>query len=315
MYSTLMYTLINGERMRIKLMSVVLMMLILWACSSDTGNLEDKEKIAASNLVYMPSSITFIAGDADKVSSQPTITEGSSATTGFSLTNTITGISINDTNGIVTVTNTIAIGTHTVSVTVANDDVSENFPDVFSVIVKALPTAPVSLSYSANPLVLEESVAGSSSASVNNGGSAVIAFSELTPFPAGFTLNTTSGTISVDNTVTIGSYKLSVSVTNVIGKADFTDALTVNVTTPVPKVTFDADIKPIIQSKCSSCHTGGNQPNFTSFTIAKNSIDDILNRIQRTQGSTGFMPQGGSKIPQSEIDKIKQWKTDGLLEN
>ena len=76
--------------MKIKLISVFLMILIFWACSSETGNLHGKEKVAPSDLIYSSSSITFIKGDGDQSVTVQSIIEGSSAITKFSLTNPIT---------------------------------------------------------------------------------------------------------------------------------------------------------------------------------------------------------------------------------
>jgi hypothetical protein len=86
----------------------------------------------------------------------------------------------------------------------------------------------------------------------------------------------------------------------------------------VVKVTYNKDIKAIFVARCTPCHlAGGANPNkFDDYAQAKAKIASILDRIQRTPGSTGFMPRNGTaQIPADEIAKIKQWQTDGLLEN
>ncbi|MDO3693851.1 hypothetical protein QVZ41_03185 [Wenyingzhuangia sp. chi5] len=81
------------------------------------------------------------------------------------------------------------------------------------------------------------------------------------------------------------------------------------------KVTFTKDILPLIQSKCSSCHvSGGSESNYTVYNTARNSASTIVNRINRTQGSGGFMPEGRSKLSTAELALFDQWITDGKLE-
>jgi hypothetical protein len=89
--------------------------------------------------------------------------------------------------------------------------------------------------------------------------------------------------------------------------------------TPAPaKLTYTKDIKAIFTTNCTPCHlAGGTRANkWDDYTTAKSNITAILDRVQREPGATGFMPRGGTaKIPQASIDKLKQWVTDGLLEN
>lgn len=84
-----------------------------------------------------------------------------------------------------------------------------------------------------------------------------------------------------------------------------------------PKITFEKDIKPIVQTRCTPCHlAGGANPNkWEEYAQAKAKVATILDRIQRTPGSAGFMPRNATaQIPAEEIAKIKQWQADGLLE-
>jgi mono/diheme cytochrome c family protein len=86
---------------------------------------------------------------------------------------------------------------------------------------------------------------------------------------------------------------------------------------PVDKVTYVADVKPIFLNSCTPCHlAGGVNPNkWDDYTQAKNKISVILDRVQRTPGTTGFMPKVGSALTSAQIATLKQWVTDGLLEN
>lgn len=88
---------------------------------------------------------------------------------------------------------------------------------------------------------------------------------------------------------------------------------------PAPaKVTFNKDIKNVLVTSCAPCHVaGGTNPNkWDDFATSKAKIANILDRIQRMPGQTGFMPRNGTaQLPAATINLIKQWQTDGLLEN
>ncbi|UMQ44085.1 hypothetical protein MKS83_10350 [Chryseobacterium sp. Y16C] len=85
----------------------------------------------------------------------------------------------------------------------------------------------------------------------------------------------------------------------------------------VEKVTYNKDVKPLIDANCIVCHSAGGSASFqpwTSYTQVKNHIDNILDRIQRPVGDPQKMPQGGA-LSQSQINIFIKWKTDGLIEN
>lgn len=87
--------------------------------------------------------------------------------------------------------------------------------------------------------------------------------------------------------------------------------------TPITQqVKYNADIKPIIDANCISCHSanGPGPIQFTSYNLVKANIDNILDRIQRPNGDPGKMPQGGS-LSTSQINIFIKWKADGLNEN
>ena len=90
------------------------------------------------------------------------------------------------------------------------------------------------------------------------------------------------------------------------------------VTPVVPKLTYNANIKSIFVTNCTPCHlAGGFKVNkWDDYTTAKTNVALILDRIQRDVNAVGFMPQKGTTpVPAADIAKIKQWVTDGLLEN
>jgi len=84
--------------------------------------------------------------------------------------------------------------------------------------------------------------------------------------------------------------------------------------TPITeKVTYNKDVKAIIEANCVSCHSPGAQA-LTNYDQVKANIDNIIDRISRPTGDPLKMPQGGSLSP-TQINIITKWKADGLTEN
>ncbi|WP_051878794.1 hypothetical protein [Chryseobacterium sp. FH1] len=85
--------------------------------------------------------------------------------------------------------------------------------------------------------------------------------------------------------------------------------------TPITSIVkYEADIKPIIENSCISCHSSSSSAPLTNYSQVRANIDNIINRIQRPAGDPLRMPQGGS-LPQNQINIIVKWKADGLIEN
>ncbi|UOU99818.1 hypothetical protein MUU74_07665 [Chryseobacterium daecheongense] len=85
----------------------------------------------------------------------------------------------------------------------------------------------------------------------------------------------------------------------------------------VEKVTYNKDVKPIVEANCIVCHSAGGAASFqpwTSYNQVKTHIDNILDRIQRPNGDPAKMPQGGA-LSQTQINTFIKWKADGLVEN
>jgi mono/diheme cytochrome c family protein len=85
-------------------------------------------------------------------------------------------------------------------------------------------------------------------------------------------------------------------------------------------ITYTEQIKPIFDSNCVACHSnpainGAGVP-LTTFGEVKSSIEntDLIDRINRQSGEGGFMPLGGSRMPQASIDLIIQWESEGFAE-
>lgn len=84
-------------------------------------------------------------------------------------------------------------------------------------------------------------------------------------------------------------------------------------------VTYNANVKSIIDANCVSCHSNGNVAAFrllTNYNEVKNAVENggLLERIQLQDAEPGVMPQTG-RMSQAKIDVILQWNQDGLLEN
>ncbi len=81
-------------------------------------------------------------------------------------------------------------------------------------------------------------------------------------------------------------------------------------------VTFNQNILPIIQNSCTPCHgPNGSQPDYTNFRNASDNATDISDRVNRTPGSPGFMPEGQLvRLSQRNLDLIAKWITDGKVE-
>jgi hypothetical protein len=81
-------------------------------------------------------------------------------------------------------------------------------------------------------------------------------------------------------------------------------------------VTYTEVIKPIMDQKCNSCHgatpSNGAPMSLNTFETVKDAVlnQGLIDRISLVEGQSGFMPLGGSKLPQNQIDAIIQWQND-----
>lgn len=87
----------------------------------------------------------------------------------------------------------------------------------------------------------------------------------------------------------------------------------------VGNVTYDRNIKVIIDDNCIVCHSPGGVSSFrplTTYVEVRNAVltTNLLERIQLPDSDPSQMPQPG-RMPQNKIDLILQWNEDGLLEN
>lgn len=85
------------------------------------------------------------------------------------------------------------------------------------------------------------------------------------------------------------------------------------------KVHYATDVAPIISSNCIGCHA--NPPvnsapmHLTTLDAVKDAIQNrgLLTRIGLPQGDPSMMPKNGTRLSQTNIDKIAKWQTDGFL--
>lgn len=87
----------------------------------------------------------------------------------------------------------------------------------------------------------------------------------------------------------------------------------------VEEVTFSGFVKPLIQSKCESCHN----PSFSSGDVNLQGYDNLkvyvennrfLGAIRHDPGFTP-MPFGQSRLPNCDILKIEKWIEEGFPDN
>ncbi|MGK0252923.1 MAG: putative membrane protein [Mariniflexile sp.] len=86
---------------------------------------------------------------------------------------------------------------------------------------------------------------------------------------------------------------------------------------PTGKITYNGNVKSIINSNCTSCH--GNPPtnsapmSLTTYTEVRNAVNN-RGLITRINNANNPMPQTGL-MSQNNRDLIQKWVDDGLLEN
>ena len=84
-------------------------------------------------------------------------------------------------------------------------------------------------------------------------------------------------------------------------------------------MTFAADIVPILQANCYSCHGNGlsqNGVSLDSYDQVKTQADNgnLIHVINHAPGYPA-MPQGAPKLSDCTINKIKDWVDRGALNN
>lgn len=78
-------------------------------------------------------------------------------------------------------------------------------------------------------------------------------------------------------------------------------------------VSFLNDVRPIINNNCVSCHgnptNSGAPMSLTTYENVKDAVlNNLINRISRTEGTSGAMPLGGPRLSQNQINTIIAWQ-------
>jgi hypothetical protein len=174
-------------------------------------------------------------------------------------------------------------------------------------------TIPSAITYSPSTITLSSGEGGTSITPTVNGTSPFTFSLTVTPNATGFSIGS-NGAVTIPNTLSEGTYTISVTASNSAGQSTNATALTVvvrpTVTPPPPtsKITYE-QVRPILQANCGSCHA-----EFLTYNTARGKANQIATRIQLQPSQAGFMPQGGTSLPDNQINLIKQWISDGLLE-
>ncbi len=85
----------------------------------------------------------------------------------------------------------------------------------------------------------------------------------------------------------------------------------------VKMTTYETDVLPLIQVKCTPCHLpskGGFKANFETYASAMKFGADMVVRIQRNPTDRGFMPFKHDKLSEAEIAVFKKWVDGGMQE-
>jgi cytochrome c5 len=83
-------------------------------------------------------------------------------------------------------------------------------------------------------------------------------------------------------------------------------------------ITYNGNVKSIMQSSCVSCHSSppvnGAPFSLINFNQVSQRANSILTVMNKQSGTANAMPPSG-RLPQSTIDVIQQWIANGKQEN
>lgn len=72
-------------------------------------------------------------------------------------------------------------------------------------------------------------------------------------------------------------------------------------------VSYQADIKAILDANCTSCHNGGGTPSLVGYQNAVNSYPGNQLYKSLLAGASNPMPKGAPTLSAADIAKVKQW--------
>ena len=87
-----------------------------------------------------------------------------------------------------------------------------------------------------------------------------------------------------------------------------------------PKVTYLADVAPLMERSCSPCHypeKKGRKMPLDSYVTVKDNLAEVLERVQLPKDHLKFMPYEHKKqdLSAEEIEMLKHWARGGFLES
>ncbi|MGG9964286.1 hypothetical protein [Ferruginibacter sp. SUN106] len=81
-------------------------------------------------------------------------------------------------------------------------------------------------------------------------------------------------------------------------------------------VSFDKDVMPIMQSRCTPCHfpPDGRKKALNTYDAVKANIADIIARVKLPQTDNGFMPWKNKKpaLSDSLINVLVEWQKQNM---
>jgi hypothetical protein len=262
-----------------------------------------------AQLVYTPSTVNVLAGTSF-TSSSPSM-QGTPPFTFALVNNPAPGkISINN-QGIVATTTALGPGSYALDIQVTNSVSSQPFNSALTINVSNTAVPPSDLAYSTNAMTINSGATGTSVTPTLSGTSPFTFSLSSSPDAGPSIAIDNNGVITTKSTLSAGTYTLSVKVTNSAGSVDFPDVYTVTANA-IKAVTFANDVKPLITQYCSTCHTTGPQTIYTNYSNASRDINLILDRVQRKQGSAGYMPKNENPLTTTQVQILKDWLAQGL---
>ena len=73
---------------------------------------------------------------------------------------------------------------------------------------------------------------------------------------------------------------------------------------------YEESVAPILTQNCIDCHSGSSPSgglNLDDYTSVRGGMGDVLDRVNREEGSSGFMPRGGSKLTDAELSILQSF--------
>ena len=70
---------------------------------------------------------------------------------------------------------------------------------------------------------------------------------------------------------------------------------------------YTENVAPILTSSCTGCHPSQGGLSLDSYTSVYSAIKlgNVLDRVNRNSGENGFMPQGGQKLSNANLDILQ----------